>query len=81
MKKLFLYYFIILIPLPIMVWLVESNMTKEFVILLLFYALIYRPLTDGCKLFLTEVVKKNEFWKMFIPFYLSTKYFKELYLK
>ena len=78
MKNLIIYYFTILIPLPILVWLAFSNKTNSFVILLLFYALVYRPIIDGYRLIEKGVISKKGFWELFIPFW-SIKWFKELY--
>jgi hypothetical protein len=79
MKNLAVYYFVILAPLvAILFTLKERNGT--FAILLLIYALVYRPLTDGYRLYVKGLITRKEIGNMFIPFYYRAKWFKELYI-
>jgi hypothetical protein len=81
MKSLITYYLVaIFFPLLIFIFLFFNNNNEIFVILLILYALIYRPIIDGNRLIKKGVIKKNEFWKLFIG-YAHIKWFSELYLK
>lgn len=75
MKNLLIYYFQILLPIPLMVWTSTKN-SKMFVMTLVFY-LLYRYLIDGLKLYRNGIISNKE---RLYPF-LSIKYFKELYFK
>jgi hypothetical protein len=79
MKNTLIYYLVILIPVPIMIWLVLTDKTLWFVISLLFYALVFRPITDSYRLIKKEAIRKKDIWKLFVPFYGRTIYFKKLY--
>ena len=79
--KLVSYYLQIILPLPV-IYLSNQMFHRPdiFVLLLLGYALLYRGLTDGFRLQRLGLMKRNELWKIFIPF--STfrlRYFHELY--
>ena len=79
MKNLFIYYFSILLPLPLLI-LSSFNDSILFVSLLVLY-IIYRSFIDSKRLLDKGILKKNEIWKMFIiPFY-SFNYFRELYFE
>ena len=80
MKKLFIYYLKILLPLPIIALFAELNLTWIFIIFLAFYVLIYRTIIDSEKLILKGVITKKNRWRLLIPFW-HIKYFDELYLK
>lgn len=76
-----LYYFKIIIPIPIIFGLeklgvIESGM---FVCSWLFYLAIYRTYIDGKKLYDKKVILKKDIWKLIIPGQ-RIKYFQELYL-
>ena len=75
MKNLLIYYFQILIPIPLMVWASTKN-SKMFVMTLVFY-LLYRYFIDGLKLYRNGIISNKE---RLYPF-LSIRYFKELYFK
>jgi hypothetical protein len=76
MKKLILYYILILAPLLSL--LIYKENIKLFTIGLLGYALIYRPVIDGHRLISKGIIKPNRWWILYNPF-LRPKYFKELY--
>jgi hypothetical protein len=78
MKNLLIYYFSILLPMPVLVWSVFYD-SKLFVFILLSY-FIYRGFTDSKRLVDKGIIMKKEIWKVFIPFY-SSYFFKELYFE
>jgi hypothetical protein len=82
MKKLFIYYLTILLPLGILIWLSKTDLINPtlFVFLLFFYALIFRTYVDGKRLADRNIIPKKDIWKMIIPGK-RIEYFKELYLK
>jgi hypothetical protein len=82
MKKLFIYYLTILLPLGILIWLSKTDLINStlFVFLLFFYALIFRTYVDGKRLADRNIIPKKDIWKMIIPGK-HIEYFKELYLK
>ena len=51
-----------------------------FVLLLFFYALIFRTYVDGKRLADKNIIQKKNIWKMIIPGK-RFEYFRELYLK
>jgi uncharacterized membrane protein len=80
MRNLFVYYFAILLPIPLMVWAASNGNSTLFVVLLLSYV-VYRGFTDSKRLVDKRLIKQNEAWKVFIiPFY-SAYFFKELYFE
>lgn len=77
MKNIVLYYFVILLPLPFIIWAAKYD-SLLFAGLLLAYV-IFRGFTDAQRLYEKNVIDKKQFWKAaLIPFYAST-YMKELY--
>jgi hypothetical protein len=56
---------------------VQSNIG---VYVLLFYSLIFRPITDGLRLYQKKLIKPKDFVKLYNP-YFYLKFFKDLYLK
>jgi hypothetical protein len=81
MKTLISYYFWIIIPFPFMAYLAFNRIEPLFIISLLAYGLIYRPITDGIKLKRKGLIKdRKDYWKLFI-WWAQLKWFKELYLK
>ena len=82
MKNLMTYYLAIIAPLLIIIWLSKSALISStlFVILLFFYAFIYRTYTDGLRLMEKGIIEKKDIWKIIIPGS-HFKYYKELYLK
>ncbi len=79
MKQLLIYYFQILLPIPLLVSLANIS-SISFVVGLILYVLIYRPLVDGYRLLSKGIISKNEFFKIFIPLW-RLKYFTELYFE
>lgn len=78
MKDLIIYYFLIILPVPVFIIMYKMEFYWSFIALLLFYALIYRPIIDGLRLKRKGIIEKKEFWKCFIPSW-RFKYSKELY--
>lgn len=81
MKNIFFFYLAILAPLAGVIWLGKAGHINAFAACLLGYAFIYRSLTDGYRLIGKGLIKRNDLWKMFIPFWLRPKYFMDLYFK
>ena len=81
MKHLIVYYFYILAPPILLIWMKKIQLidTTSFGVLVLFYLLIYRTYIDGKRLVDKNVITKKDIWKMIIPGKRIT-YFKELYL-
>lgn len=77
MKKIIVYYLAILLPIPLLIS--ASGSSKMFVVLLFFY-IFYRGFVDGQRLIEKGVLKSNQIWKAFIPFWCS-RYFRELYFE
>jgi hypothetical protein len=78
MRNLIFYYFVILLPIPILFWTAKTDRLL-FVFLLVAY-IIFRNFFDGQKLINKNIIEKKELWKAFIPFWRS-RYFKELYFE
>lgn len=80
LKKIGVYYFSILSPLVILMLLSRyaDIGSTWFVTILFFYAIIYRPIIDGNRLYHKNIIKKENIWRLFVPF-LRLKYFKQLY--
>jgi len=82
MRNFLIYYVIILAPIGILIGLHTTNLLDKtlFVLLILYYALVYRTYTDGKRLVNKKLISEKDIWKMLIPGY-RLKYFKELYLR
>jgi hypothetical protein len=78
MKKLFFYYLAILIPLPYMFYLIITK--NKLMIGFLFAYVIYRGYIDGQRLIEKSLIKNNEIWKAFIPFWCS-RFYRQLYFE
>ena len=63
MKNLLTFYILILAPLGILFWLNKSDLINGtlFVILLIFYALVYRTYTDGKRLANKNIIQKKRY--------------------
>ncbi len=79
MKNLIIYYFQIIMPIPLMYLCAKNGYTTLFVFLLGFYY-IYRIFTDYNRLLKKKIVSKNDFYLFFIPLW-TVKYFNELYFE
>lgn len=81
MKNIFIYYLVIILPIPLLIWLAESDNTGWFAIGTLIYALPYRTLIDGMRLTGKNLMRWNEIWKLLIPGkrldYTQALYFKK----
>ena len=80
MKNSLIYYLTIFIPLLVLYVLIKSDSIEPsiFVLLILFYALVYRGISDYYRLISRNAIEKREFWKLLIPGS-RIKYFKQLY--
>jgi len=78
--KLLFYYMKVLLPALLFIALYQMDFKIVFIISILIYALIYRPFVDGYRLISLGLIQKENFYKLFIPFYRS-KYFYELHFK
>jgi hypothetical protein len=78
MKNLLTYYLFILLPIPFIIYESRYNDSNVFIISILTYTIIYRPVIDGLRLYSKGVFKISDFWKLFVPFY-RFKIFKTLY--
>ena len=67
MKKIIVFYLAILLPIPWIFWILRSDNSLLFAILLLIYAIPYRTLIDGWKLVDKKILKWHEIWKLWIP--------------
>ena len=84
MKNLFYFYSAVFAPAILIFTIKNAELIggNAFLISILSYALIYRPFLDGNRLYQKGLIKKNEIWKIYIPFNsIKFKNFKELYLK
>lgn len=79
MKNLLIYYFQILLPLPLIYLSARNGMTEMFAILLFSYV-IFRMFVDYIRLRNIGMIDKSEFKFYLFPFY-NIIYFKELYFK
>ncbi len=77
MRNTIIFYLVTILPLLISVYLGKFGIisSEEFVLLLLIYAFIYRPIADYSRLKQKGLISKNEFWKSFLPGYFQLKYF------
>ena len=76
MKNLLIYYFQILMPVPLLIWAAFKEQSHIFVLLLVMY-ILYRQYVDGQKLYKAGIIKNIE---RFSPL-LQIKYFKNLYFE
>ena len=79
MKNLFVYYFLISFPIPILIWLLNLKLNISFLFFLITYYL-YRLVIDYYRLLSIGLINKNDFLKSLIPFWKS-KYFYWQYFK
>jgi hypothetical protein len=82
MKSLPVYFLAIATPLVALILLLITKgiSSLTFALLLLIWALIYRPITDGKRLIEKGVIQKKDIWKLFLPFY-RYKWINELYFQ
>ncbi len=81
MRNIWIYYLLIVVPLILLGSLGSEVLGgSAFLIYLLAYALVYRPIVDGARLKAVSDISSSELWKLYIPFYGHAKYFKQLYL-
>lgn len=77
--KIYTFYFLILIPFILLIFLGIWGDSYLFMILILVYAVLYRPFIHILRLVSLNVIQVKEGWKLFIPI-IDLKYFKKLYL-
>lgn len=82
MRKLIIYYILILAPLILPFFAYEYQFINSNVFLgsFLFYATVYRTYIDGKKLADKNIIAKKDIWKLIVPGS-RIEHFKELYLK
>ena len=80
MKNLLIYYSLILAPALLLMLFWTSIAFPWNLILFFSYALIYRTLLDGFRLFNKGVIQKNDIWKLALPG-IRVEYLKELYFR
>ncbi len=78
MKNLLVYYLVILLPVPLLVWVIDQD-GHLFVWLLLAYV-FYRMIVDSFRLKSLELIPAVNLWKAMIPLY-YVKYFKQQYFQ
>jgi uncharacterized membrane protein len=78
LKNTFLYYIAISIPFAGLIYLAKTGSNTAFVICLLVYVFIYRPLTDRHRLLAKGVITIKKARKFYFVG-ISSKYFRELY--
>jgi hypothetical protein len=80
MKNIIVYYFVILVPFfGLLIAMKRELLSEEWCIaLLVFYAFIYRTLTDYYRLKSKNAITSKQFFSLLIPGS-RIKYFKELY--
>lgn len=76
MKNLLIYYFQILLPLPLVIWAGYTQKPPVFVTSLIIY-ILYRQYVDGYKLYTNGHISNKE---RFYPL-LQIKYFRNLYFE
>ena len=83
MKNIFVYYVAILTPLlAIIIWMRLTPHPYWFVLALFLYFFLYRPLTDGYRLYEKGIIGKKDICKLFIPFNsIMVDHFRELYFR
>jgi len=79
MKNIFVYYIVILAPIPLLVWLAQIQ-SSWFIIAILTYCIPYRLLIDGARLVNKKVITWKQVWRLLVP-WLFADYFRELYIK
>jgi uncharacterized membrane protein len=81
MKNTIIYLLVSFLPLAASIYLSKFGIMSSnvFLFFLLFYAFIYRPITDYYRLKQKGLISKDEFWKSFLPGYFGQKYFYKLY--
>lgn len=79
MKNILIYYFAIILPIPLIIFISKDN-SIFFAMMLLFY-IVFRGFIDGQRLIEKNVIEKNDLWKsVLIPFW-SSRFFKQLYFE
>lgn len=82
MKSLLSFGVQILIPIPFLYLIAEDDYAWAFLVLLLIYCLIYRPIIDAYRLYSKGIISREDLTKSFYkaPVW-RYQYFRELYLK
>lgn len=76
--KLLIYYLLIILPIPLLIMMRQLDLDYTFIIGILVYAGIYRPIINANRLIEMGIISKEEKYKLFIPFN-SRKYMYYLY--
>ena len=70
MKNLVVYYFVVIVPFAIIIFLARTDMINSnwFVYSMFFYLFIYRTYTDGKRLADKGLIEKKDAWKLIIQY-------------
>ena len=81
MKNIVVYYLVIIVPLLGLFFAAREQWMSgwAFFVSILFYALVYRTLTDGARLIQKGIISRRDMRKLFLPGWRLT-YFRALYL-
>ncbi len=79
-KNIFSFYLLLLLPIAPLVLMAKAGYISNnlFVVLLFSYAFLYHPFVCGLRLVQNGKIRKQEFWKNFIPFW-NDKYWTYLF--
>jgi len=82
MRNVYFYYFAILSPLAVLLFLMRMNYLNSwvFIIFIFTYSLVYRTYIDGLRLASKGIINRSEIWQMLYKGR-RLEYFKELYFK
>ena len=77
LKNIFIFYIFIIIPFGTIFILFRQNLVSSniFILSLLIYALIYRPLLSGIRLIQSGKINKKQLWHKYIPGWNSRFFF------
>ena len=80
------YFYWVIIALPLLALAIAGlyfHLTADwFALLLIAYAFIYRPWTDGTRLYICGKITSKQLWRFFVPFWITFRrsdYFSFLY--
>ncbi len=79
-KNIFFFYLLLLIPFAALILSVKQDYISNntFILLFITYFIVYRPFICGIRLSQNKKIKKQDFWKNFIPFW-NDKYWTFLF--
>lgn len=82
MRNIYFYYFAILFPLAMILFLMRMDFVNSwlFITLIITYSIIYRTYIDGLRLVSKGIIEKSDIWKIAYNGR-RFEYFRELYWK